>query len=144
MIRSTPTRDVASRPRHPQVLAELFPGLLNELVAGEAPVLDGTDQSEAYLCFLGPLAPREGRPNDPTPLFLPSGPLAECLVRQRVRNIPTITMRQTHDVGDLTCSGQRNRVTGARVRARDHGAEHVLTAAAMCLRWGGWRTRGTS
>jgi len=114
--------------RGSQILDELFPRLLHEVVAGGAPVLDGTDQSQASISLVGHLFPREGRPKDPTPPFLPSRPLLECLVRQRVRNIPNITMLEAHDVGDLTCSGRQNRVTGARVRARDDGAERVLTA----------------
>jgi 2-polyprenyl-6-methoxyphenol hydroxylase-like FAD-dependent oxidoreductase len=62
------------------------------------------------------------------PLFLPSRQLLECLVRQRVRNSPNIVVLQAHDVVDLTSAGQQDRVTGARVRARDGGTENVLAA----------------
>jgi len=62
------------------------------------------------------------------PLFLPSRPLLEYLVRQKVRNIPNIAVLEAHDVVDLTFTSQRDRVTGARVRARDGGVEHILNA----------------
>lgn len=114
--------------RGSQILDELFPGLLDDVVAGGAPVLDGTDPSEGYFSFAGHLLPREGQPKDPIPLFLPSRPMLECLVRQRVRNIPNIVMLETHDVVDLTSTSQRDRVTGARVCARDNGAERILKA----------------
>jgi 2-polyprenyl-6-methoxyphenol hydroxylase-like FAD-dependent oxidoreductase len=114
--------------RGSQILDELFPGLLNELVAGGAPVLDGTDMSVVYMSFSGHLFPQKCRPKDPTPVFLPSRPLLEHTVRQRVRHISNITLLEAHDVGDLTSSRQRNRVTGALVCGRDDGVERVLPA----------------
>lgn len=114
--------------RGSRILDELFPGLLDDVVAGGAPVLDGTEPSEGYFCFGGHLLPRNGRPKDPIPLFLPSRPMLECLVRQKVRNIPNIVMLEAHDVVDLTSTSRQDRVTGARVRARDDGAERILNA----------------
>ncbi|ABM16692.1 FAD-dependent oxidoreductase [Mycolicibacterium vanbaalenii] len=114
--------------RGSRILEELFPGLLDEVVAGGAPVLDGTDPSEGYFRFGGHLLPRDGRPKDPITLLLPSRPMLEYLVRQKVRGIPNIAMLEAHDVVDLTSASQQDRVTGARVRARDNGAERVLNA----------------
>jgi 2-polyprenyl-6-methoxyphenol hydroxylase-like FAD-dependent oxidoreductase len=114
--------------RGSQVLDELFPGLLSEVVAAGAPVVDGTDPSEGYFSFSGHLFPRHGRPKDPMPLFLPSRPLLECLIRQRVRNISNISVVEAHDVVDLTTRHQQDRVTGVRVRAHNGGAENVLAA----------------
>ncbi len=114
--------------RGSRVLDELFPGLLDEVVTSGAPILDGTDPSEAYFCFGGHLMPRSGRPKDPAPLFLPSRAMLEYLVRQKVCNIPKISMLQGHDVVDLISTSRQDRVTGARVLARDDGAERILNA----------------
>ena len=113
--------------RGSQVLDELFPGLLRE-VECHVPVSDGTEPSERYFSFGGHLLTREGRPIDPLPLLLPSRPLLEYLVRQRVRSISNIAMLEAHDFVGLTSTGQQVRVTGARVRAHDSEAENVLTA----------------
>ena len=61
-------------------------------------------------------------------LFLPSRPLLECLIRQRVRNISNISVVEAHDVVDLTTRHHQDRVTGVRVRAHNGGAEDVLAA----------------
>jgi 2-polyprenyl-6-methoxyphenol hydroxylase-like FAD-dependent oxidoreductase len=114
--------------RGSRILEQLFPGLLDEVVAGGAPVLDGTDPSEGYFSFGGHLIPREGRPKDPIPLFLPSRPMLEYLVRQRVRNTPNIAMLEAHDVVELTSNSLQDRVTGVRVCAQDGGAKYVLAA----------------
>lgn len=114
--------------RGSQVLDDIFPGLLSEIVDAGAPVSDGTDLSERYLSVGGHLFPRQGRPKDPTPLFLPSRPLLEYLIRQRIRNISNIAMLEAHDAVNLTSTAQHDRVTGARVRAHNGGAENVLAA----------------
>src|SRR5258705_6451336 len=63
--------------RGSQVLGELFPGLLDELVAAGAPVLGGDDDlSKMYLSNGGHLFPRSGRFND-VEFFLPSRRLLE-------------------------------------------------------------------
>jgi hypothetical protein len=114
--------------RGSRILDELFPGLLTELVAGGAPVFDGTDPSEAYFSFGGHVFRRHGRPKDPVPAFLPSRLLLEYLVRQRVGGMDNITLLDDHDVVDLTSTSERDRVTGARVCDRGSGAERVLAA----------------
>ena len=111
-----------------RILDEFFPGLLTELVAGGAPVFDGTDPSEAYFSFGGHVFRRHGRPKDPVPAFLPSRLLLEYLVRQRVGGMDNITLLDDHDVVDLTSTSERDRVTGARVCDRGSGAERVLAA----------------
>jgi 2-polyprenyl-6-methoxyphenol hydroxylase-like FAD-dependent oxidoreductase len=114
--------------RGSQVLDDLFPGLLSEIVEAGAPITDGTDLSERYFSIGGHLFPSHGRPKDPTPLILPSRPLLEYLVRQRIRKLPNIVILEAHDVVNLTSTGQHDRVNGARVQAHNGGAEKVLAA----------------
>ena len=114
--------------RGSQILAELFPGFLDDLVAAGAPVLDYTDLSKALFSVAGHQIVRSGGFRDIPPAFMPSRPLLECLVRRRVREIANITLHENHDVVDLTTTTARDRVTGARVRSRDGASERVLTA----------------
>src|ERR1700754_3532075 len=46
--------------RGAQILEELFPGLLNELVTAGAPVWDDGDLSKGYFCYSGHELPRSG------------------------------------------------------------------------------------
>jgi 2-polyprenyl-6-methoxyphenol hydroxylase-like FAD-dependent oxidoreductase len=112
--------------RGSQVLDELFPGFLDELVAAGAPSFDG-DMSKLYLSNGGHLFPRSGRAKD-VPFFLPSRPLLESHVRQRMRAVANVTVLDGHDVVELTSTPPRDRVTGALVRARPNGSERVLGA----------------
>src|SRR6478736_6510048 len=112
--------------RGSQVLDELFPGFLDELVAAGAPSFDG-DMSKLYLSNGGHLFPRSGRAKD-VPFFLPSRPLLESHVRRRMRAVANVTVLDGHDVVELTSTPPRDRVTGALVRARPDGSERVLRA----------------
>ena len=114
--------------RGSQVLAELFPGFLDELVAAGASVFDYTDLSEAFVSLAGHQLMRTGGFRDIPPLFIPSRPLLESLVRRRVRETANITLLEGYDVVDLTSTTARDRVTGARVRSRDGDSERVLTS----------------
>ena len=88
--------------RGSQVLAELFPGFLDDLVAAGAPVLDYTDLSKVLFSVAGHQIVRSGGFRDIPPAFIPSRPLLECLVRRRVREIANITLLEGYDVVDLT------------------------------------------
>src|SRR6476619_1373080 len=112
--------------RGSQVLDELFPGFLDELVAAGAPSFDG-DMSKLYLSNGGHLFPRSGRAKD-VPFFLPSRPFLEGHVRRRLRTFANVVVLEGHDVVELTSTPTRDRVTGALVRARTDGSEQVLGA----------------
>lgn len=114
--------------RGSQVLAELFPGFLDDLVAAGAPVFDYTDLSKALFSVAGHQLIRAGGYRDIPPAFFPSRPLLESLVRRRVRETANITLLEGFDVVDLTSTKTRDRVTGARVRSRDGDSERVLTS----------------
>ena len=115
--------------RGSQILDELFPGLLDELVAAGAPVGDDGDLSKLYFSP-GHLFTRSGRAKDPCSLavYVPSRPLLDFHVRRRLRAIPNVALLDGHDVVDITSTPGRDRVTGARVVNRDGGAEKELTA----------------
>jgi 2-polyprenyl-6-methoxyphenol hydroxylase-like FAD-dependent oxidoreductase len=114
--------------RGSQILAELFPGFLDDLVAAGAPVVDYTDLSESLFDVAGHKMVRHGRYRDIPPAYFPSRPLLECLVRRRVRETVNITLLEHHDVITMTTTAAGDCVTGARVRSRDDAREHVVTA----------------
>jgi 2-polyprenyl-6-methoxyphenol hydroxylase-like FAD-dependent oxidoreductase len=114
--------------RGSQILAELFPGFLDELIAAGAPVLDYTDLSKGFFSFAGHQFVSSGAFRETPPLFIPSRPLVEGLVRRRLRETANITFLEGYDVVDLTSTTARDRITGARIRSRDGDSERVLTS----------------
>ena len=114
--------------RGSQILAELFPGFLDELIAAGAPVLDFTDLSKGFFSFAGHQSIGSGGFRDMPPLFFPSRPLVEGLVRRRLRETANVTLLEGYDFVDLTSTAARDRVTGARIRSRDGDSERVLSA----------------
>ena len=115
--------------RGSQALSELLPGVLDELAAAGANVIDDGDLSA--LCFrVGEHElNRSGKLADPASLVihLASRPLLESHVRRRVRAIENVTVLDGHDVVE-PIADQAGRVTGARVVNRDTGEETVLDA----------------
>jgi 2-polyprenyl-6-methoxyphenol hydroxylase-like FAD-dependent oxidoreductase len=105
--------------RGSQILDELFPGLLDELVEAGAPVFDYSDLSEAYFSIAGHQTIRAGQFTDIPPLYFPSRPLLECGVRRRVRATANVTVLEGHDVVELAATATGDRITGVRVRPRD-------------------------
>jgi 2-polyprenyl-6-methoxyphenol hydroxylase-like FAD-dependent oxidoreductase len=117
--------------RGAQILDELFPGFLNELVADGAPVWDDGELSKLHLAFGGHQILRSGKiTREPKALavYMPSRPFLECHVRQRLQAMSNVTILSGHDVCELMSTPDRGRVTGVRVVNRDGGAEQELTA----------------
>ena len=117
--------------RGAQILDELFPGFLDELVADGAPVWDDGELSKLHLSFGGHDILRSGKiAKEPKALavHMPSRPLLECHVRRRLQAISNVTILSGHDVTELMSTPDRRRVTGVRVVNRDDGAERELTA----------------
>src|SRR5690349_2074412 len=80
--------------RGAQILDELFPGFLDDLVARGVPVWDDGDLSKMHLSFGGHEVIRSGTlPTGPSALavYSPSRTLLECQVRQRLRAIDNVT-----------------------------------------------------
>jgi 2-polyprenyl-6-methoxyphenol hydroxylase-like FAD-dependent oxidoreductase len=113
-----------------QIIDELFPGILNELVAAGAPVLDDGDLSKIWMSVAGHQLIRVGTARDQQAMtmYAPSRPFLECHVRRRLRAVPNVTILSGLDAAAMTSSADRNRVTGVRVVNRDSGAEQELTA----------------
>jgi 2-polyprenyl-6-methoxyphenol hydroxylase-like FAD-dependent oxidoreductase len=119
-------------PRGARVLDELFPGLLNELLAAGAPVWDDGDLSKAYLSYNGHrVLPSGVVTGDYTEmaLYMPSRPLLECHVRRRLQRLGNVTIHAAHDVTELTSTADRSRITGVKAADRVAGtAPQELTA----------------
>lgn len=117
--------------RGAQILDELFPGLLDELVAAGAPVWDDGDLSKGYFSYSGhrvlPSGVITGDYKEMA-LYMPSRPLLECHVRRRLRGIGNVTIHGGRDVTELTSSADRSRITGVRAMNRAGGAPQELTA----------------
>lgn len=109
------------------VLADLFPGFTAELIAAGAPAFDYQDMSKAQFSFAGHEMLRTGALAVPS-IFIPSRPLLENLVAQRLHAIGNVTFRDGFDVVDLMSSATGDRVTGARVRAHNGEDEQELAA----------------
>lgn len=117
--------------RGAQTLGELFPGILDELVAGGAPVWDDGELSKLYISVSGHLMPRSGKTAaDPklTALYQSSRSFLECHVRRRVQAIENVTVVAGREVAELITSADRKRVTGVRLVERGGGAEQKLKA----------------
>ena len=110
------------------VLNELFPGFADEIVGAGAPSVDYHDLSEIYFSFAGREFIRAGAFLSVPPVLIPSRPLLESVVRQRLRAIENITLLEGYDVVELTSTGADNRVTGALIRAHNGHGEQVLAA----------------
>jgi 2-polyprenyl-6-methoxyphenol hydroxylase-like FAD-dependent oxidoreductase len=113
-----------------QIIEELFPGILNELVAAGAPVLDDGDLSKIWMSIGGHQLTRVGTVRDQQAMtvYAPSRPFLDCHIRRRLRAVPNVTIRSGLDAAEMTSSADRKRVTGVRVVDRDSGAERELTA----------------
>jgi 2-polyprenyl-6-methoxyphenol hydroxylase-like FAD-dependent oxidoreductase len=115
--------------RGSQVLEELLPGLLAELVAAGVNVVDDGDLSRIYT-RLGPHeVNRSGKFADPAALvqYLPSRPLLEFHLRQRVSALPNTEFLDGHDLVEMTAPSP-DRITGVRVASRDSEAMSTLVA----------------
>jgi 2-polyprenyl-6-methoxyphenol hydroxylase-like FAD-dependent oxidoreductase len=110
------------------VLGDYFPALTDDLDAAGVPTLDYRDLSEAYLSFSGHLLPRSGAYTNLPAVYIPSRPLLEGLVRQRLRAIGNVSLRDGHDVISLSTDDARRRVTGVAITSHDGGRAHTLDA----------------
>jgi 2-polyprenyl-6-methoxyphenol hydroxylase-like FAD-dependent oxidoreductase len=113
--------------RGAQVLEELFPGILGELVIDGAPYFDGWDLSKMHYNLGGHRAVHTGSAQDLT-AYATSRPFLEHHVRQRVRAIANVKLLDDHDVVDLTSTPDRKRITGARTVDRHTRTESILQA----------------
>jgi 2-polyprenyl-6-methoxyphenol hydroxylase-like FAD-dependent oxidoreductase len=112
-------------PRGAQLLDELFPGLLDDLRAGGAPVI--RDLAELQFTPGGHPLRLEGRPAGFI-LCSASRPYLEAHVRTRVRALPAIEIVDRCEAVGLSTTAARDRVTGVRVLRRAAGGAQVEEA----------------
>jgi 2-polyprenyl-6-methoxyphenol hydroxylase-like FAD-dependent oxidoreductase len=110
-------------PRGAQLLDELFPGLLDDLAAGGAPVI--RDLGELRFSPGGHRLRLEGHPPEAITCQA-SRPYLEGQVRARVRALPTVEIVDRCDVAGLVTTPARDRVTGVRIRRSANGVEETL------------------
>jgi 2-polyprenyl-6-methoxyphenol hydroxylase-like FAD-dependent oxidoreductase len=113
--------------RGAQVIEELFPGILDELVLDGAQYFDGRDLSRLYYNLGGHPMVRSGSATSFT-AYCATRPFLEDRVRGRVRDIPNVTLLDEHDIVELTAAPDHRRVTGARVVNRRTGEDATLSA----------------
>jgi 2-polyprenyl-6-methoxyphenol hydroxylase-like FAD-dependent oxidoreductase len=111
-----------------QVLAELFPGLLDELAAAGAVVVDDGELSNFYGRIGRYELKRSGKLADPAPLalYMASRPFVEYHLRRRVKALPNVTFLDGHDVVEPIAVGDA--VTGVRIIRRYNGLVTTLDA----------------
>jgi 2-polyprenyl-6-methoxyphenol hydroxylase-like FAD-dependent oxidoreductase len=106
--------------RGAQIVDELFPGLLADLVASGVPVVQ--DLSDCRFSVGGHLTCQDEHRMELVS-YQPSRPHLERHVRDRVRALPNVEFVEDCDVVGLVTSGGADRVTGARIARRDN--DHV-------------------
>ncbi len=100
--------------RGAEVIEELFPGVLDDMVRHGAQYFDGRDLSRVYYDVGGHLLARRGSAGSFS-TYCVTRPFLEAHVRRRVRDLPNVTVLDEHDIVALTSTPDRRRVTGARV-----------------------------
>jgi 2-polyprenyl-6-methoxyphenol hydroxylase-like FAD-dependent oxidoreductase len=110
------------------IVSDLFPGILDELAADGANVWSDGDLAKLHLSFGGHSLVHAGKLRHPMPSYYVSRPFLEAHVRQRVRAIPNIVIRDGHDVGTVRLDASGDQVTGASVVNRVSGDESTLEA----------------
>ena len=113
-------------PRGGQVIGELFPGYLEELVSIGVPT--SVEPAQFQLTFGGHLLSQQGAPwSEPT--YQVSRGLLEGGLLERLRQRRGVEVREGYDVLGLLPDAPADRVTGVRVQRRDgETAPEDLTA----------------
>ena len=111
-----------------QVLAELFPGLLEDLTRAGAVVVDDGDLSNFYVRFGRYELKHSGKFADPAALamYMASRPFVEFHLRRRVKALPNVTFLDGHDVAELLTTADI--VNGVRIIRRYNGFPTTLDA----------------
>ena len=114
--------------RGTQLIGELFPGILDELVAAGAVVDDGDDLSGLYVRVAGHELNPTGKLTDPGPLaaYQASRPFLEFHLRRRVAALANVTILDNHEVIEPLIAADT--VTGARIINHDNDTTITLDA----------------
>jgi 2-polyprenyl-6-methoxyphenol hydroxylase-like FAD-dependent oxidoreductase len=108
-----------------QILGELFPGLLDDLAAGGAPVI--RDLGELRFSPGGHRLCLKGQ-HPGLVAYQASRPFLEGHVRARVRALPTVEVVDRCEVVGLVTTAAQDRVTGVRILQATTGVEETLGA----------------
>jgi 2-polyprenyl-6-methoxyphenol hydroxylase-like FAD-dependent oxidoreductase len=118
-------------PRGSQILDQLFPGFLTEVVADGCKVFDDADSSRVNVSFGGHQFVRSGtfpQFQSRHATYYQSRPFLEDHVRRRVCAIHNVTMMEGHDVVELTGSTDRSRIAGVAITSRQGNENHSMSA----------------
>ena len=113
-------------PSGARILEELFPGLLADLVAAGVPTVSRPD--EVHFRTDGHVLCQTGSFRDDDPVYQPSRPLLEGLIRARVRALPTVQIADGRAIVGPTTSTGGARVAGVRVRSDATSGDQVMPA----------------
>jgi uncharacterized protein (TIGR02246 family) len=114
--------------RGTQLIDELFPGILDELVAAGAVVDDGDDLSRLYVRVAGYELNPTGKLTDPRPLaaYQASRPFVEFHLRRRVAAFANVTILDNHEAIEPVIAADT--VTGARIINHDNDITTTVDA----------------
>lgn len=103
-------------PRGSQIMEQLFPGILGQLVARGVAVWDDGDISKIYAAVGRRYhLPASGYLSNWQPFYFPSRPLLEWAVRNRTLALANVSLLQNHQLVSLMSTANRDRITGVRV-----------------------------
>lgn len=108
-------------------LVELFPGIIEDLEAEGAHIIPASEV---------PFYLARGRlrlDDDRLRICGATRPLIEAVVRDRVRALPGVRYAERHEVVGLAGTPDRARVTGVRLRTRDHPSADEALAADLVV-----------
>lgn len=115
-------------PRGEQIIERLFPGYSRDLEAAGAVAL----RMPVDALVLTPAGWLDRRPNG-WPMHSASRPLFEGVLRRRVRDLPSVTILDGHDVIALLTSPDCRQVTGMVLRRLDNSADTTELVADLVV-----------
>jgi 2-polyprenyl-6-methoxyphenol hydroxylase-like FAD-dependent oxidoreductase len=113
-----------------QTMEELVPGLISDVIAAGAHILDDARLGARMHVQNGPYAFNRTDPvSDPAALatYQVTRPQLEYSLRRRVAALPNLTITDGHDVGELV-AGQPDHITGVTITDRQTGTTRTLGA----------------
>jgi 2-polyprenyl-6-methoxyphenol hydroxylase-like FAD-dependent oxidoreductase len=111
------------QPRGMRILDEFFPGLTSNLVSHGAVSGDALGTSRFHLS-----GHRIGQTHLGLPVVMASRPFLEGHLRDRVGDLPAVTLHPRTAAGGFTTDPDHRRVTGVRTHDLESGAERDLPA----------------
>jgi 2-polyprenyl-6-methoxyphenol hydroxylase-like FAD-dependent oxidoreductase len=116
-------------PRGSEVLEQLFPGILADLIASGSPISTGEGSDAPYMSLVGHRVAQPQRRRRPFHMYTPSRRLLEFHVRTRVKDLANVTFLEGQNVAGFLTGSDPQRVTGVRVARRASSTETILAAA---------------